>query len=188
MINYPIKKNPVTNKISTSNRGMNLENDINLTNEYYLNKNIAVIYKKPTPIQIVDVSYPSRNKCVIKEAYFKTPSTTDYNGIFLGKYIDFDCKETINKTSFSLNNVHPHQVMHLKNIVNHGGIGFLIVHFKFYNEYYLLPFDILIKYWDNKEENRKSIPYNEFKENAYLINYGYIPRLDYLKVVKEHLM
>ena len=39
---------------------MNLEEDINLTNEYYLSHDIAVI-QKPTPIQIVKVSYPERS-------------------------------------------------------------------------------------------------------------------------------
>lgn len=71
-----------------ANLGMVLEEMINDTNTYYLNNNIAVIHKKPTPIQIVKVDYPSRNKAVITEAYYKTPSTTDYNGIYKGKYIE----------------------------------------------------------------------------------------------------
>lgn len=55
------------------NRGMTLEEDINESNEYYLLNHIAVIHKKPTPIQIVQVDYPHRSAAVIKEAYFKTP-------------------------------------------------------------------------------------------------------------------
>ena len=35
-----------------ANRGMGLENDINETNKYYLTYDIALIYKKPTPIRI----------------------------------------------------------------------------------------------------------------------------------------
>ena len=35
---------------------------------------------------------------VITEAYFRTPSTTDFNGIFKGRYIDFEAKETSNAT------------------------------------------------------------------------------------------
>ena len=164
---------------------MLLEEMINDTNEYYLNKGIAVIHKKPIPIQIVKVNYPSRSEAIITEAYYKTPSTTDYNGIYKGKYIDFEAKETNVATSFSLNNIHDHQVKHLKDITDHGGIGFLIVYFKKHDEIYLLPFDILYSYWINKEAERKSIPYDIFREKAHLIKINYIPRLDYLKVLDE---
>ena len=67
-----------------ANRGMMLERDINQSNKYYLDHNIALIYKKPTPIKVVKVEYP---KNVIKEAYFNEPSTLDYNGIYKGKYL-----------------------------------------------------------------------------------------------------
>lgn len=99
MVNYPnLKKAPAnmsipkksTSKHYTAFRGMSLEEDINLSNTYYLSVDQAVIYKKPTPIQIVKVDYPSRNKARIVEAYYQAPSTTDYNGIYKGRYIDFE--------------------------------------------------------------------------------------------------
>ena len=99
-------KYPNSNKVyvkpntSQSNRGMSLEEDINSTNRYYLANDIAVIKKKPTPITIVKVDYPKRSAARISEAYFKLASTTDYNGIYLGKYIDFEAKECESKTSF----------------------------------------------------------------------------------------
>ena len=55
-------------KDSHSKRGMSLEKDINTSNKYYLNNNIAIIYKKPTPIKLVKVSYPKRSKAKITEA------------------------------------------------------------------------------------------------------------------------
>jgi len=190
MVNYPIKRKAHTKTTNYANLGMTLESDIEQTNEYYLEHQIAVIYKKPTPIQVVSVSYPARNKAKITEAYYKTPSTTDFNGIYKGKYIDFDAKETNSKTSMPLKNVHPHQIEHLRNISKHQGIAFLIVQFKQYNEYYLLPFDILISFWDSQYENtgRKSIPYDTFKKQAYLIPFGYQPRLDYLKIVDQYFL
>ena len=36
-----------------ANRGMDLENDINISNEHYRNIDKALIYKKPTPIKII---------------------------------------------------------------------------------------------------------------------------------------
>ena len=185
-INYPTKKKPVHKEANKANLGMDLETMINDSNEYYLNNNIAVIHKKPTPVQIVKVDYPMRSKAVITEAYYKTPSTTDSNGIYKGKYIDFEAKENHNKTAFPLANIHPHQIEHLRNIIKHGGIGFMIFYWAPYNECYILKFENIIKYWDNtKDGGRKSIPYSEFKENGFLVKEGYAPRLNYLKVVDE---
>ena len=189
MIGFPIKKANVMQakqkNIRKANLGMFLEEMINETNEYYLGKDLAVIHKKPTPVQIVKVDYPSRDKAIITEAYYKTPSTTDYNGVYKGKYIDFEAKETNVTTSFSLNNVHPHQVEHLKNVIKHGGIGFLIICFKRLNESYLLPFEAFQEYWDKRSTERKSIPYEAIKEKGHLIPYGFLPKLDYLKVIDE---
>ena len=183
---YPVAKKQVVKTINKANLGMDLETSINESNEHYLVNNIAIIHKKPPPVQIVKVDYPMRSKAVITEAYYKTPSTTDYNGIYKGKYIDFEAKECHNKTSFPLANIHAHQVEHLKKVIEHGGIGFIIVSFNLYNEYYLLPFEVLYEYWtDSLKDGRKSIPYQAFKERAYLIKEGYIPRLSYLSVVDE---
>src|SRR5690554_3260825 len=128
-MNYPNKKTIISKKANKTNLGMTLESDLDLTNKYYLNENIAVIYKKPTPVQVVNVSYPARNKAKITEAYYKTPSTTDYNGIYKGRYLDFDVKETNSKTSIPFKNIHKHQIDHLVNVYKHGGIAFIIVHF-----------------------------------------------------------
>ena len=42
--------------LSYKNRGMFLENIINETNNYYLEKDRAIIYKKPTPIKVLNVA------------------------------------------------------------------------------------------------------------------------------------
>ena len=167
-------------EVKYSNRGMNLEDDINTTNEYYLVNNMACIYKKPTPINIVKVDYPNRQNAKIVEAYFKTPSTTDYNGIYKGRYIDFEAKETAT-LNFPLNNIHEHQIKHLNTIFNMGGIGFIIVYFKKINEIYLLEIDKFNKYIENY--TAKSIPFEYFKKFGFKIDYKYNPRIDYLKVI-----
>lgn len=187
-MNYPNGLKKTTKELETSpishkNRGMKLEDDLNHSNEYYRNIDKAYIYKKPTPIKITKVDYPSRDNVIIKEAFFTVPSTTDYNGLYKGYYIDFEAKETKSNTSFALSNIHPHQIKHLQNIERHHGISFLVVRFTSLNETYLLTTKMLSKFLDN--ENRKSIPIEFFRGNAYLIKDSYNPRIDYLKIVDE---
>ncbi|MEG0978348.1 MAG: Holliday junction resolvase RecU [Bacilli bacterium] len=169
--------------INYANRGMRLEEDINLTNEYYRRKDIAYIYKKPTPIKIIKVSYDSLKSGIIKEAYFEMPSTTDYNGIFKGRYVDFEAKETKNKTSFPLDNIHKHQIKHMMDVTRHDAICFLIVRFTSLNETFLLLSQDLELFL--KKEKRNSIPLAYFKENGYLIEEKYEPRIDYIKVIEK---
>lgn len=185
-MNYPggLKKDCIKTR-TYSNRGMNLEWDLNDSNEYYLINNIAVIYKKPTPITINKVDYKARNDAVIKEAHFKTPSTTDYNGIYKGKYIDFEAKETKSLTSFPLNNIHKHQIEHLRRINAHGGIGFIVIRFTSLDETYLLFINDLLEFLDNN--TKSSIPISYFKEKGHIIKGGISPRLDYLKIIDKEV-
>ena len=179
-MNYPkgTKINNTDNYIKFDNRGMDLESDINITNQYYIDKGIAYIYKKPTPIQVTKVDYKNM---VIKEAYFKEPSTTDYNGLYKGYYIDYEAKETLSKTSFPLANIHKHQIEHIKHVINNDGIGFLIVRFKTLNKDFILMGDDFINYIEGN--NRKSIPLGYFEKVGFIVNNGYIPRIDYLKII-----
>ena len=183
-MNYPNKKNIMLKKeINYANRGMNLESDLNSSNQYYAEVERAFIYKKPTPIKVVKVNYNNRINTKIIEAYYEIPSTTDYNGIYNGKYIDFEAKETKSKTSFSLNNIHEHQIKHLISVKAHGGISFLIIRFTLLNKTFLFETKYLEFFLDNA--TRKSIPLSFIEENGYIINDGYYPRLDYLKIIDK---
>lgn len=186
---YPIKKVSHENKQSTvSNRGMDLEEAINLTNQVYIDRDRAYIYKKPIPIQVVSVMYEKRSAAKITEAYYKIPSTTDYNGIYKGRYIDFEAKETISKTSFPLKNIHEHQVKHLAHITQHGGIGFIIVQFKTIGKVFLLDSRHVSRFYQRYLENsgdRRSISLAEFEEFGYMIKESYALRLDYLSIVDQ---
>jgi recombination protein U len=195
MFKYPGGKTYETKQINKpihpfqtnyGNRGMTLEEDLNATNEYYREHGIAVIYKKPTPVQIVRVDYPKRSAAVIKEAYFKQASTTDYNGVYRGKYIDFEAKETKNKTSFPLKNFHEHQIHHMQQVLQHGGICFVILRFTTLNEVYLLDANHLIMFWEQQRSGgRKSIPKREIERYGHYIALGYQPRIDYISVVEK---
>lgn len=175
------RKSKVDISISSANRGMNLEGDINISNEYYLEKNICLITKRPTPINVVKVDYTKG--AIITNAYFEKQSTTDYNGVYKGRYMDFEAKNTKNKTSFPLANISVHQITHLKKVIEHGGIAFFIIQFESLGETYLLDASFVIHFYENGE--RKSIPYQTFIDKGIEIEVGYYPRLDYIKAVDE---
>lgn len=181
-----VKKTPYLKQKIYSNRGMTLEEDLNETNVYYLEHKIAVIHKKPTPVQIVNVDYPKRSAAVIKEAYFKQASTTDYNGIYKGRYIDFEAKETRNKTSFPLQNFHQHQIKHMSDILQQGGICFVILRFTVLDEIYYLDAKHLLSFWERQNaDGRKSITKKEIETFGHQLEVGYHPRIDYIKVINH---
>ncbi|MFC5603289.1 Holliday junction resolvase RecU [Sporosarcina koreensis] len=186
----PAQRSARVNKknLSFSNRGKTLEDELNETNEYYLSNNEAVIHKKPVPIQIVHVKYPARSAAVITEAYFRSPSTTDYNGVWKGKYIDFEAKETKNTTSFPLQNIHDHQVEHMKKVTEQAGIAFLLVKFTVLDRYFIIPYEYFEKKWERMiAGGRKSITLSEMEEISIEIKAGFNPRLDYLAALDSFL-
>ena len=190
MVNYsngqsykPNKKLvPQKKKITNAgNRGMALENDINLSNDFYIQKGIALFSKRPTPINVVKVDYA--NGIRITDAYFEKHSTTDYNGVYKGKYFDFEAKNTKSKTSFPLSNISSHQILHLKRVKEHGGIAFFIIQFESVQEVYLLDAEYIINFYENKE--RSSIPYDCIKTNGILIKRSFNPRLKLIDAIEE---
>ncbi|WP_431029917.1 Holliday junction resolvase RecU [Lysinibacillus sp. LZ02] len=182
----PEKKRLTKKDLSFSNRGKSLEDDLNETNDFYVRNGIASIYKKPVPIQIVKVEYPKRSAAVIREAYFRTPSTTDYNGVWNGYYIDFEAKETESKTSFPLKNIHAHQIKHMQDVVAQKGIAFFIVRFTTLERTFVTPFHMVEEAWRNMDNGgRKSIPLALFEQVAEELQLGLSPRLDYLLVVNK---
>ncbi len=182
-----VNKTKAERQRNFSNRGMTLEEDINQTNLYYLAHQVCVVHKKPTPVQIVKVDYPKRSAAVIKEGYFKQPSTTDYNGVYRGRYIDFEAKETNNKTSFPLNNFHNHQIEHMKAVEQHGGIAFVIIRFAAHDQTFLFTAMKLFPLWERQFNNkgRKSISYQEIVEEGIEIPKGYPAIIDYIKVIDQ---
>ncbi len=175
------KKSSLQISISSANRGMNLEEDINISNEYYKEKGICLIKKRPTPINIVKVDYTKGAKII--DAYFEHQSTTDYNGVYKGRYIDFEAKNTKSKTSFPLSNVTKHQIEHLKKVKEHGGIAFFIIQFETLDLVFLVDSELIIDQYENG--SRKSITIETIKEKGKLIERAYYPRLKYIDTIKE---
>lgn len=177
---YPNSNRTFQKRVSHANRGMDLEELINEANNYYLSNNIACIYKKYTPIGIIDVKEENGKK-VITKAFFKEASTLDYNGVYKGYYIEFDAKKTNNSSSFPLSNISNHQIDHIKNIIYHHGVIFLIIEMN--KTYFLLDGSMLIDFINNNQ--RKSIPFSFIKEKGINIKIkrnilNYIESLDIL--------
>lgn len=193
MIKYPngqeYKKSEVSKRkksnteisISSANRGMDFERNINLSNDYYRDHDVCVITKRPTPINVVKVDYSKGAK--ITHAYFEEQSTTDYNGVYKSRYIDFEAKNTKNKTSFPLNNITKHQIEHLKRVIKHGGIAFFIIQFEELGKVYILDASFVIHFYEKEE--RKSIPLSCFIESGIEVEQSFNPRLKYIDAIEK---
>ena len=128
-------------------RGSALEDLINLSNEKYLSAGLALVQKIPTPIKPIRIDKESRQ---ITLAYFDQRSTVDYMGIVQGIPICFDAKETASDT-YSINNIHEHQVRFMENFELQKGIAFIILQFTKRDETYYIPYRDIKKFWERVE-------------------------------------
>ena len=158
-------------------RGSTLEEFINRTNEKYLEQNLALIQKIPTPITPVRIDKEHRH---ITLAYFEQRSTVDYIGAVQGIPVCFDAKEC-NVDTFPLQNLHEHQVKFMENFEKQGGISFLIIYYSARNELYYMRFAEILKFWNRAQEGgRKSIRLEELDPSFFMTlkNGCFVPYLD----------
>ena len=142
-------------------RGSTFEGMINLTNETYRAKGLAVIQKIPTPITPVRLNKETH---VIEAAYFERRSTVDYLGAVQGIPVAFDVKETTRK-NFPLDNIHEHQIEFMRDFEAQKGVAFLLVRFAITDTVFLLPVIDLYRHWARaKQGERKSIPLASFDQ------------------------
>ena len=142
-------------------RGSTFEEMINLTNETYRTKGLAIIQKVPTPITPVRLNKSTRT---IEVAYFEKKSTVDYIGAVQGIPVAFDVKETTQK-NLPLQNIHEHQIDFMRDFVRQEGVAFILVRFAVVDKVFLLPFQELYEFWERAQEGgRKSIPLDAFDE------------------------
>ncbi|MDR0297403.1 MAG: Holliday junction resolvase RecU [Streptococcaceae bacterium] len=200
MVNYPggivksdfvsadrtAPKRTRSESVNFAKRGMSFEAEINATNEYYLAHGIAVVHKKPTPVQIVHVDYPKRARAKITEAYFRQASTTDYSGVYNGHYLDFEAKETNQKQSFPLKNFHKHQIEHMKAVLAQQGFAFVLLNFATLAETYFLPASALIDFYD-AHAGLKSMPLDLIRTQGARIPTQQIPRIPYIEILKTQI-
>lgn len=158
-------------------RGSGLEELINLTIEKYREQKLALIQKIPTPITPIEMDKEHGH---ITLAYFDQRSTVDYIGAVQGVPVCFDAKEC-QASTFTLANVHEHQVLFMREFEQQGGISFLLIYFKEKDIYYYMRDKELERFWKRMEDGgRKSFRMDELDESYYLRskNGFFIPFLD----------
>ncbi len=160
-------------------RGSTLEDMINRTNDKYAENGLALIQKIPTPITPVKMDKETRH---ITLAYFDQKSTVDYIGAVQGIPVCFDAKECAVDT-FSLQNIHQHQIDFMLNFEKQGGIAFILIFYTHKNLLYYLTFEKLYEFWKRSiEGGRKSFRFEELDETYVLPRKGgiLVPYLDML--------
>ena len=139
-------------------RGSLFEDEINRTNDKYKEQNLALIQKVPTPITPMKIDSENRH---ITLAYFDQKSTVDYIGVIQGIPVCFDAKEC-KKTTFALQNIHPHQVDFMRRFEQQDGIAFFLINYSKRDIYYYLSIDALMPFWERaKNGGRKSFRFDE---------------------------
>lgn len=162
-------------------RGSTLEDLVNRTNEKYLQNNLALIQKVPTPITPINIDKTTRH---ITLAYFDQKSTVDYIGVVQGVPVCFDAKECRTDT-FPLSNIHEHQVEFMRNFEKQNGVAFILISFTHRNEFYYMRFSELLKFWNRMcEGGRKSFKYEELDLRFFLAEKPgvFIPYLESLQI------
>jgi len=164
-------------------RGSTLEDMINRTNEKYMENGLALIQKIPTPITPINIDKETRH---ITLAYFDQKSTVDYIGAVQGIPVCFDAKECAVDT-FSLQNIHVHQVDFMEKFEKQGGIAFFLIYYTHKDVLYYLPFEMLKFFWDRAQEGgRKSFRYEELNPE-YIIPKKHGILVPYLEILKKDL-
>ena len=164
-------------------RGSTLEDMINRTNEKYAENGLALIQKIPTPITPIKIDKEHRH---ITLAYFDQKSTVDYIGAVQGLPVCFDAKECATDT-FSLQNIHAHQVEFMKRFEQQGGIAFFLIFYSHKNLLYYLPYEMLLFFWDRAQNGgRKSFRFEELNPE-YILPKKHGILVPYLDILKKDL-
>ncbi len=164
-------------------RGSTFEELINRSNESYLEDGLAVVQKIPTPITPINIDKATRH---ITLAYFDQKSTVDYIGAVQGIPVCFDAKEC-SKDTFSLDNIHEHQISFMQSFKEQKGIAFILIYFSKRDIFYFLPIDDLMFFWKRaKDGGRKSFKFDELNED-YIFEEGNGAIVPYLDMVAKYL-
>jgi len=128
------------------NNGSFLENIINISIIYYLEKNIAYFWKKKS--------------FLINKKYLNQKGV-DYFGLYKKKFIALEAKSCLSKF-FYFKNISKFQIEELNQIIKFHGFSFLIIYSFDLNKYYCLNFDIIFKLLKNKKHKINLENFNQY--------------------------
>lgn len=160
-------------------RGSALEEMINMSNDKYEEAGLALIQKIPTPITPIEIDHDTKQ---ITLAYFDKKSTVDYIGAVQGIPVCFDAKEC-NEDTFTLHNIHEHQINFMKEFEHQQGIAFFLLYYTKRDIFYYLTLEKLLQFHKRAEEGgRKSFTFDELDEEYFFKskNGVLVPYLDKL--------
>lgn len=161
-----------------SNKGMYIEKLVENSIKFYSAKNIAHFEKRYLPIQITSITNNLVKGILMKKSF------TDFNGIYLGRYIDFETKQTDNDY-FNLSNIKKHQLDHMLNISKCNGIVFLLIHFFKYDKTFFLSIEEIFELINKKKKN---ISVNIFEKKFTLIDIEFPGILNFLRVINKRYL
>lgn len=164
-------------------RGSVLEEALNITNEKYRREKLALVQKIPTPITPMEID---RDRHHITLAYFEQKSTVDYIGNVQGVPVCFDAKECATDT-FPIQNIHEHQMNYMREFEEQNGIAFFIIYFSKAEEYYYVPYQDVLLFWNRaKNGGRKSFRREELNRD-YQIPFSNQIYIHYLEMLSKDL-
>lgn len=142
-------------------RGSTLEDMINMTNDNYREKGLALIQKIPTPITPVKIDQSTRH---ITLAYFEKQSTVDYIGSVQGIPVCFDAKECAVDT-FPMMNIHEHQISFMEDFEKQEVFPLLYFFIPIKTKSIIFLFLISERFMTGVSPIRKSFKYDEIDKS-----------------------
>jgi len=161
----------LTSTTQYGNRGKRSEDLIESVIDKYNQSGQSVIQRVSTPIRKLKGGGFTYSK----------KSTVDFVGVAYSRPVAFEVKKTEFSTRFPLSNVSDHQFSFLKKYHLQNGISFLLVEFEKLAEWYVVPFQMLSRWWGCRE--RESIPHQAFVDEAVRVEPGGRTGLDFLAFI-----
>ncbi|PGC22739.1 Holliday junction resolvase RecU [Bacillus wiedmannii] len=164
------------------NRGMAFEKLINLANEMYQRRGVALINKRPTPVKVLK----SKGGRVLN-GFYEAKSTVDYDGVYKGRAVAFEAKSTQSLTRFDLSNIAQHQLDYLEKAEKMGAVCFFLIEFSKDQTVFLVPASVIQSYvrMSHQPNGKKSISRADFNIYGYLVEQTERAPVDYLQYIDE---